>query len=115
MTYMGDSDRPPFSDRKERVRRRDGYACRLCGREAALSPEDIPKDERYYGGGLDLQVHHIQPRSQGGSDDLDNLVTVCGRCHSRLHEHSGPAILAYREFFRAYSKTGISDVPKDQP
>jgi len=91
------------AETKERVRRRDGYSCRLCGRQAALSPEDIADDERYYGGGLDLQVHHLTPRRSGGSDDPENLVTVCGRCHRRLHDGGAVSALAYREFFDVYS------------
>jgi 5-methylcytosine-specific restriction endonuclease McrA len=30
-------------------------------------------------------VHHIVHRSQGGSDELDNLVTLCRYCHDRVH------------------------------
>ena len=33
-----------------------------------------------------LELHHRQPVSQQGSDRLDNLVVLCGRCHRRLHE-----------------------------
>lgn len=31
-----------------------------------------------------LTAHHIIPREQGGPDSLENLVTLCGRCHSKL-------------------------------
>lgn len=31
-----------------------------------------------------LEVHHIIPVVCGGSDDVSNLVVVCGRCHARL-------------------------------
>jgi len=52
------------------VRARDGMHCRICGR-------------RVYG--KDAHVHHIIPKSQGGTDSLDNLILVCPRCHSRIH------------------------------
>jgi RNA-directed DNA polymerase len=29
--------------------------------------------------------HHIQPKSHGGSDELDNLILVCSACHSQIH------------------------------
>lgn len=42
---------------------RDDHACVKCG-----SSED-------------LHAHHIQPRDQDGSDEVDNLMTLCGGCH----------------------------------
>ena len=32
-----------------------------------------------------LQVHHIEERSQGGSDDEDNLIVSCLTCHVDVH------------------------------
>ncbi len=32
-----------------------------------------------------LQVHHIDERSQGGSDDEDNLIVTCLTCHVDVH------------------------------
>jgi hypothetical protein len=32
-----------------------------------------------------LQVHHIVERSEGGSDDEDNLIVTCFSCHSDVH------------------------------
>lgn len=33
-----------------------------------------------------LTAHHIRPRSEGGRDHLDNLVTVCGDHHSSIEQ-----------------------------
>ncbi|QJD89905.1 hypothetical protein HH213_07210 [Duganella dendranthematis] len=33
----------------------------------------------------DLHLHHVKPRSLGGSDDPDNLVTLCQRHHEVAH------------------------------
>jgi predicted HNH restriction endonuclease len=32
----------------------------------------------------DLTVHHVVPRREGGSDELDNLVTLCPPCHDEI-------------------------------
>ena len=47
---------------------RDRYTCRLCGRSA----------ERH---GVVLHVDHIVPRSKGGTDEMDNLRTLCMKCN----------------------------------
>ena len=46
------------------VFRRDRYRCRLCGRS-----------------GVELEVDHLIPASQGGSDAVDNLQTLCWDCN----------------------------------
>lgn len=46
------------------VFKRDGYRCRNCSAEH------------------DLTVDHIHPRSKGGTNNLDNLQTLCARCNS---------------------------------
>ena len=33
-----------------------------------------------------LEVHHLVPRSEGGKNTMDNLVTLCSGCHRLLHE-----------------------------
>lgn len=52
------------------LKRRAGGLCEICKR---------PPDFR------GLSPHHIKPRSLGGSDDMDNLILVCGRDHSKKH------------------------------
>ena len=34
-------------------------------------------------------VHHIVPRSQGGSDDPINLQALCGLCHAQVEAKAG--------------------------
>ena len=31
------------------------------------------------------QIHHVVPKSQGGSDRLDNLILLCPNCHAARH------------------------------
>lgn len=34
-----------------------------------------------------LEVHHIQFRINGGSHDMDNLITICKKHHADIHPH----------------------------
>ena len=52
---------------RKKVYRREGYRCALC-------------DGTQY-----LQVHHVIPRGQGGSSNMDNLICLCSRCHAGAH------------------------------
>ncbi len=55
---------------KAYVLTRDGYTCQQCKGKS--------KDQR-------LEVHHIIFRSQNGSDEETNLLTLCKTCHDGLH------------------------------
>jgi 5-methylcytosine-specific restriction endonuclease McrA len=61
---------------KRAVDERDAGFCRLCGGTAAMGP---------------LARHHIEYRSGGGADSVDNLVTLhfmyWPRCHERAHSN----------------------------
>lgn len=47
---------------------RDQFRCRYCGAEASET--------------VKLQVDHVYPRSQGGTNEESNLVTACWDCNS---------------------------------
>lgn len=66
-----DKERVPRAIRT-RVRRRDGNACRYCGAMAGR-----------------IQVHHIHYRSEGGTDEEQNLITLCEEHHSLMHSDKG--------------------------
>jgi len=36
-----------------------------------------------------LEIHHLTPRTEGGTNDPENLVTLCTACHKLLHEKGG--------------------------
>jgi ATP-dependent DNA helicase RecQ len=55
---------------RELVLRRDGFRCRQCGELCHRQ---------------DADVHHLIPRSMGGSDDPANLITLCDGCHATHH------------------------------
>ncbi|MFH1842331.1 MAG: HNH endonuclease [bacterium] len=60
---------PPATRRA--VLTRDGYRCQAPGCEKA----------RF------LEVHHRLPRQQGGSNQPENLITLCSGCHRQAHAH----------------------------
>jgi hypothetical protein len=38
--------------------------------------------------GRDVDVHHIIPSSEGGSDEIDNAIALCDRCHSEAGHYN---------------------------
>lgn len=41
--------------------------------------------------GRAVHVHHIQRRSQGGTDNPSNLLAVCAQCHDAIHRNVAKA------------------------
>lgn len=39
-------------------------------------------------GALAVDIHHISFRSQGGSDEVENLIALCRKHHLEAHEHN---------------------------
>ncbi len=54
---------------RARVLARDGHRCSTPGCR-----------HRHF-----LEVHHKKPRSRGGGDQIDNLITLCSACHQQAH------------------------------
>lgn len=73
--------RPALSNRL--LFRRDNYQCLYCG--MSFSHNDLTRD-------------HVVPRSQGGLDRWENVVTACKRCNhnkgGRTPEQAGIQLLA---------------------
>lgn len=57
-----------FNAVRESVLERDGFKCTVCGAEEGL------------------HAHHIIERSQGGTNDISNLTTLCKHCHTEAHK-----------------------------
>ena len=56
-----------YENLRQDVLCRDGWRCQFCGSRS------------------NLEVHHLQFRSQSGTDSEENLITLCADCHSTLH------------------------------
>lgn len=69
--------RESWRRRQLRVWKRDGHKCLWCGWTNPLQGLSTN-----YGGNF-LTVDHVVPVSQGGSNDLSNLQTLCRRCHDK--------------------------------
>lgn len=59
-----------YEELRQRILRRDGWRCQGCGRSEKL------------------QIHHIEPRSHVRKDAEQNLVTLCARCHRKIHHNA---------------------------
>ncbi|CAN7337063.1 RecQ family ATP-dependent DNA helicase [Rhizobium sp. LjRoot258] len=59
-----------WEETRRLVHERDGFRCVSCSLKLASR---------------DADVHHLLPRSMGGSDELSNLVTLCDGCHAAHH------------------------------
>lgn len=60
------TDRPRLA--RQEIFERDGWSCAYCGRGVSM---------------VAGHVDHVRPRSRGGSDSKENLVTACVRCNLR--------------------------------
>lgn len=61
---------PEWQTKRQAVLYRDNYCCRVCKSN------------------VNLQVHHIHYTSLG-NEPLEDLVTLCEKCHQRLHDKLG--------------------------
>ena len=57
-----------YSSRRSAILHRDNYTCQCCGKKNCR-----------------LEVHHIKFRRNGGTDDEENLITLCKECHDGVH------------------------------
>ncbi len=58
---------------RKNILRRDGNKCGYCGKS-----------------GNDLTIDHILPKSRGGADTWENLVTCCIRCNNKKGNKTPP-------------------------
>lgn len=64
------------AEARAEVLNRDQYACTTCGWSRA---NWTGADARF------IEVHHVHHHARDGSNQADNLVTLCNRCHDDRH------------------------------
>ena len=69
---LRDDDDYNYYNKRYYVFNRDGYVCQCCKK----------RSDR-------LKLHHIVYRSKGGTDSVNNLITVCETCHSSENHQEG--------------------------
>ena len=57
-----------FQNTRHAVLARDNYTCQCCGKRNCR-----------------LEVHHIKFKSQSGTNNEENLITLCKECHDGVH------------------------------
>ena len=57
-----------YASRRAAILHRDNYTCQCCGKKNCR-----------------LEVHYVKFRSNGGTDDEENLLTLCEDCHKGVH------------------------------
>ncbi|QBI90066.1 HNH-type endonuclease / MarR family transcription regulator [Halobacterium phage ChaoS9] len=63
---------------RQSVFKRDGEECTQCGTDLVLTRCE---------NGPTAHIHHVEPKSAGGGDDPQNLITLCRDCHLEKHSH----------------------------
>lgn len=74
---------------------RDGYTCQ--------NPDCKNKAKQPL-----LQVHHIQYRSNGGSDQPANLITLCNKCHTQ--KNHGGFLLTWKPKVRGFKDATFMNI-----
>ena len=75
-----------WSSKREAILNRDRYICQICGKKHTR-----------------LEVHHIIYRSNGGTDDENNLITLCEDCHSGIHNGKVVLVKKIKKFNLKYA------------
>ncbi len=84
-------NRIQFGGNKQKALERDNFQCQECG---------ITQEQHFLLYNKGLAVHHIDGKGYGSKEpnnDLDNLQTLCYRCHMLIHQNPDKKMI--KEFF----------------
>ncbi len=77
-----------WEKRKREVYERDNYICQSCNKKCRGTDRLTSKDT--------IQCHHLIPWKETRDDSLNNLITLCLSCHSKIENNK-----TFREDFYA--------------
>lgn len=60
---------------RKQVLEKFDYTCQKCKKQ--FPEKNLPYKQRK------LEVHHIIPKSEGGSDEISNFTVLCRKCHNQ--------------------------------
>lgn len=75
-SYRGED----WKEQRKKCYKRDDYTCQKCNRKC-VGRRDLNENNS----DLLIQCHHVTPYSEGGSNKLSNLITLCVKCHTKIH------------------------------
>jgi RNA-directed DNA polymerase len=67
--WQGGSRHAEWDELRRQILQRDGYTCQRCNSTSKL------------------EAHHVKPRHKGGTDSLENLITLCEDCHIQFDDY----------------------------
>jgi hypothetical protein len=85
---------------REAVFTRDHYRCRICGKGVE--------------NGVILHAHHIRYRSEGGTDRINNLLTVCSKCHTPKNHKPGGKLYGLKPLTGTYKDATFMNIVRWQ-
>ncbi|MCL4452086.1 MAG: HNH endonuclease [Candidatus Thermoplasmatota archaeon] len=108
----GDSGKSllPWAKMSRAVLARDSYSCRICGKSSLKTFTSSGNSKNVH---LDVQVHHITPRKDSGSDSFLNLITLCESCHHKTFKNGYAGLPPVERSLEDFTKRMSFVVPED--
>jgi 5-methylcytosine-specific restriction endonuclease McrA len=74
-----------WDEKREECYNRDNYMCQICFVKCIRKDEVDKESNKNL-----IQCHHIEDYINKNSNELHNLVTLCSRCHAKVHHGELP-------------------------
>ena len=84
-------ERYAYDTLREAVFARDNYTCQVCGKSVFSEK-----------GNLILEIHHLGYRQNDRSNRLNNLISVCTKCHTPKNHKENGKLYLLKPKFRSY-------------